>query len=97
MYEGCEKRLDVYFVCTDANAPGLCTLPFALWEAVARAAGAEILSQVSACYLYARVCACLSHAGAEILSQVSACRAHSAEARMPLLSALPACAGLHTR
>ena len=49
MYEGCEKRLDVYFVCTDANAPGLCTLPFALWEAVARAAGAEILSQVSSC------------------------------------------------
>ena len=59
MYEGCEKRLDVYFVCTDANAPGLCTLPFALWEAVARAAGARGLSQVSACYVHclnARAC-----------------------------------------
>ena len=54
MYEGCEKRLDVNFVCTDANAPGLCTLPFALWEAVARAAGAEILSQVRRCYVDCR-------------------------------------------
>jgi len=53
MYEGCEKRLDVYFVCADANAAGLCELPFALWERVARAAGAEVLSQVRAARVHA--------------------------------------------
>ena len=52
MYEGCEKRLDVHFECTDANAQGLCVLPFALWEGVARAAGAEVLSQVRALGAY---------------------------------------------
>ena len=59
MYENCEKRLDVYFVSTDANTLGLCLLPFALWESVARAAGTEILSQVDAVRVFvAPVCVC---------------------------------------
>lgn len=59
MYEGCEKRLDVYFVCKDANAPALCALPFALWEGLARAAGAEVLSQVRSIGAYSFVFFCL--------------------------------------
>lgn len=45
-YEGCEKRLDIFFSLHHTAAAGLCLLPFSTWQRVVEAAGAKVLSQV---------------------------------------------------